>query len=324
VTPPLVEVRVPTFNRPHLLRRALESLSLQTYDAWTCLVFDDSPLREGEKVVKALNDSRIQYLPNKVNLGCARNLDRAFQTRAYCGGEFACVLEDDNVYLPEFLESNLCSLQATGLNLLQRNQATWFQSAEGDYSDTGRTTLAGNWSEGEVSVISMKAMLFCGIPISNGGFFWRCSATSNLQVGQAISDGGLQEYLRTYQIVEPIQCSMRPLAKYTTMELTTRGGLPYRQAARVMQRLREQLYKEYGQELIEAIHSYAAVNPSAQPKKWLAQDLMQPRTVPGLAYAMKGLLIRTRGHSSYLKYFEESVRDASQTILEGCHNRPVC
>ena len=38
---PLCEVRVPTFRRPTLLKRALLSLIDQTYSNWRCIVFDD-------------------------------------------------------------------------------------------------------------------------------------------------------------------------------------------------------------------------------------------------------------------------------------------
>src|SRR5579862_1131830 len=38
-----VEIRVPTFRRPELLRRALASVIGQTYPDWRCIVLDDSP-----------------------------------------------------------------------------------------------------------------------------------------------------------------------------------------------------------------------------------------------------------------------------------------
>jgi glycosyltransferase involved in cell wall biosynthesis len=72
-----VEVRVPTYKRPRLLRRALLSLCSQTHANWTCIVMDDSLEREGEKVCADINDPRITYSPNNANLGICENLNNA-------------------------------------------------------------------------------------------------------------------------------------------------------------------------------------------------------------------------------------------------------
>jgi glycosyltransferase involved in cell wall biosynthesis len=42
----LCEVRIPTYKRPDLLKRALSNLRKQTYDNWQAIAFDDSPEQE--------------------------------------------------------------------------------------------------------------------------------------------------------------------------------------------------------------------------------------------------------------------------------------
>src|SRR5438876_1081588 len=104
MTPRVVEVRVPTYRRPRLLRRALDSLVAQGYKDWRCIVFDDSPDREAEWVCNGLADPRIVYVSNNKRLGAGPNLDQCFRKRAYCAGDLFCVLEDDNYLQPTCLE----------------------------------------------------------------------------------------------------------------------------------------------------------------------------------------------------------------------------
>ncbi|MEO0903114.1 MAG: glycosyltransferase, partial [Bacteroidota bacterium] len=107
---PFCEVRVTTYKRPDLLKRALTSLQEQTYPFWKAIVLDDSPEREGADVVRKINDLRIIYRANPKNLGRNKNIDFAFQSRNIIGGRYACILEDDNYFFPDFIESNIQSL----------------------------------------------------------------------------------------------------------------------------------------------------------------------------------------------------------------------
>ena len=60
----LCEVRVPTFRRPKLLRRALLSVLEQTYSNWRCVVLDDCPDGSARSIVEAIQDHRIDHLQN--------------------------------------------------------------------------------------------------------------------------------------------------------------------------------------------------------------------------------------------------------------------
>jgi glycosyltransferase involved in cell wall biosynthesis len=134
----LCEVRIPTYQRPQLLKRALTSLVDQTYSNWVAIVMDDSPQQEAQAVVESIADERIHYAPNATQLGCAGNINRAFATRSLVGGHYACILEDDNWLLPTFLAENIAALNIHGVDLLLRNQAIWQQGVEA--TPTGRTT----------------------------------------------------------------------------------------------------------------------------------------------------------------------------------------
>jgi glycosyltransferase involved in cell wall biosynthesis len=118
----MIEVRVPTFRRPVMLRRALLSLLAQTHQEWNAIVMDDSSLCEAESVVRGLADPRIHYAANRQNLGRVRNLNRAFRQEAFFEySSHACVLEDDNWYDPPILQENLRAITKNRLAVLARN-----------------------------------------------------------------------------------------------------------------------------------------------------------------------------------------------------------
>src|SRR5690606_22649204 len=60
---PLVSIIIPTFNRAHLIGETLDSVLVQTYTNWECLVVDDGSTDETEALLSTYvsNDNRFQY-----------------------------------------------------------------------------------------------------------------------------------------------------------------------------------------------------------------------------------------------------------------------
>lgn len=253
-TNPVCEVRVITHKRPVWLKRALDSLLAQTCRSWVAYVHDDSPQREGEAVVRDLRDSRLQYCPNEVNLGAAANLDQGFSGVSRSGARYACILEDDNWFLPEFLQENASLLDESDVNLLMRNQ--WISeqrdfSANGDL--TSRTTLEPWYSEGLLQPFELRARMLLMQGVSNGGLFWRLDGRNRLQVGPLVKDSGVQEFCRAWQIDEPMCVAMRPLAVWSRTYVGTQHYTKamIRSSTRGFQALRKELFREHGLEMAE-------------------------------------------------------------------------
>jgi glycosyltransferase involved in cell wall biosynthesis len=246
------EVRVPTYKRPDLLRRALSSLISQDHKSWKAIVFDDSPEREGERVVSELKDARISCVANPERLGGAANLDQAFETGGVIGGAWATVLEDDNFLMPSFLRSNLEALDGGGAGILLRNQQVCVQLKDHSFL-TDRTTRGEWFAERLYQPLELHARLFLFEGISNGGLFWNTSIGSNLAVGPQVKDSGLQEYCRTLQISEPLLFQAEPLCVWAEMpiELVSRSSLNGRAQSRGLQSIRRWLIQRYGSEVIE-------------------------------------------------------------------------
>jgi glycosyltransferase involved in cell wall biosynthesis len=212
---PTCEARVITYKRPQLLKRALQSLIDQTLSDWQAIIFDNSPEQEGRGIVESFNDHRLIYRPHQRNLGKAKNIDLAFQTKPYLGGKYAFTLEDDNYLMPSFIEENIEAIAANKVAIILRNQAIRYEE-NGESVDRGETTRARWFSQGKYEPLEVYARIFFCEGISNGGLFWQTeSIRSNLQVGSPVDHPLHQELLRTLQIEEPIFFEPEPLCVHT-------------------------------------------------------------------------------------------------------------
>ncbi|MEL7157732.1 MAG: glycosyltransferase, partial [Actinomycetota bacterium] len=104
-----VSVIVPTYERPDLLRLALDSALAQTYDDFVILVGDNSESDETERLVTAIDDPRIRYHRNRPGLGGQGNwLDLV----ARAATPLVASLHDDDVWEPDFLAATVPAMLA--------------------------------------------------------------------------------------------------------------------------------------------------------------------------------------------------------------------
>ena len=266
----LCEVRIPTYKRPDLLKRALTSLVDQTYTNWKCLVLDDSPAQEARAVVEYFGDHRIIYQPHSTNLGRAKNLDYSFLSTNYIGGSYAFVLEDDNYLLPTFIAENIQSVKTHNVNIVFRNAEVRLQTNL-ESIPTGETN-AGKWySQGIYNPFEIYARLFFCEGIANSGLFWRTDTIqSNLQVGSQVKDALHQELFRSLQIKEAIYFEPTPLCIFTLFEthdqLARKSGLISKldliQYRRGVQSILVYLVHKYGSQIVQEAQKIASATES--------------------------------------------------------------
>lgn len=106
--PPLVSVLIPTYNRPDLLKHAVQSAVLQSCSDVEILVQDDGSDRSPEEVVSGFNDPRISFRRNDTNLGMALNW-KALALRAR--GKYVAFLSDDDVWERDYLSTLVAKLE---------------------------------------------------------------------------------------------------------------------------------------------------------------------------------------------------------------------
>jgi hypothetical protein len=220
----LVHIRTPTYKRPDVLKRALESMRAQTWENWVCDVYDDDPAQSGRAVCEALGDPRIHYTHNDPQRFASRNIDGCFTATNPHDADYFCVVEDDNFILPSFCAENIALCRAQGVDIVLRNQLVEHASGTDRAQLSQGGVLDDLFVEGLYAAPDFRLSLLIGIGVSNGGLFWSRHARSQLEI-QYPCTATLQEYLRTFAIAEPVYVAMTPLAVWAeNAEQTTRNA----------------------------------------------------------------------------------------------------
>lgn len=205
----LCEVRVPTFRRPKLLRRALMSLANQTYANWRCIVFDDCPNGTARSIVDNIRDPRILYSRNPTQLGAIGNIDKSFAKQPFFDGRYAFVLEDDNYLLPTHIERAITTLEDNGTKVIFCNQFCEAINApdEPGLSWNGQT-LDWMYDSGVNDPNDLLPALLFSHGFSNGAVFWRTDCLSNFQIGNVTTRPEIQESLRLLRLKDAAYVSL--------------------------------------------------------------------------------------------------------------------
>jgi len=124
MTTPLVSVGIPTYNRPHYLEQAFQSLLAQTYKKLEIVVSDDCfPNEDNYKLCekyKTLGLNIVYHRPEK-NLGGPGN---HYEVLQLASGKYFIWMSDDDILQPLFVQ--------TGVELLEKNNQLdcWISSFE--------------------------------------------------------------------------------------------------------------------------------------------------------------------------------------------------
>lgn len=300
--PGLVHFRTPTYKRPVALRRALDSMIAQTWENWVCDVYDDDPSEAARYVVAEIGDPRIRYTPNKPQLFASRNIDHCFTAENPHGAEFFCVVEDDNFILPSFCADNIALMQREGVDLVLRNQLIEHASGTAAASVSTTGVLDDLFTDGLYDAQDFRMAMLAGIGVSNGGLFWSRRVKSPLEIQYACT-ATLQEYLRTYSIVEPIYVAMEPLAVWAeNAEQTTRNaelnaGYLRRELdlKRAVQALRQRVWNEASPEQRTAFMTNPRFTTPVSVRVTHAAKALIGEAVAGHVPPLESLRLQTRG-----------------------------
>ena len=101
---PTVSVIIPTYNRAHLIKRAIQSVLNQTYQDFEVIIVDDASTDNTEEVVKSFNDPRIRYIRHEKNKGAAAARNTGIKTAR---GKYIAFQDSDDEWLPEKLEKQM-------------------------------------------------------------------------------------------------------------------------------------------------------------------------------------------------------------------------
>lgn len=127
ICPLRVSFMIPCFNGQSTIERAVRSALDSTVHDVEVIVIDDASSDDSVNATRAIEDSRVRVLPQKVNRGpsACRNLGIEAAT-----GDWIAILDADDWVAPERLERLLSIATSAGLEMIADNQ--WVVDAKGE------------------------------------------------------------------------------------------------------------------------------------------------------------------------------------------------
>lgn len=91
---PFISICIPTYQRPHLLKTLLDSISIQTYNDFEIIINDNSKDDSVEQLLKSYTDKLpINYIKNNPSTTAAENTNAVMQR---ANGEWIKLMHDDD------------------------------------------------------------------------------------------------------------------------------------------------------------------------------------------------------------------------------------
>jgi glycosyltransferase involved in cell wall biosynthesis len=118
-----ISVVIPTYNRAHTLRRALDSVLAQTWPPSEILVVDDGSTDGTPDLLKSYGDRGVRVIKTR-NQGVSHARNRGVEA---CTGDWIAFLDSDDEWLPQKLEKQLEVISATPQISLIHGEEIWIR-----------------------------------------------------------------------------------------------------------------------------------------------------------------------------------------------------
>lgn len=105
---PKASIVLPTYNRAHCIKRAINSVLQQSYIDFELIVVDDGSTDNTEDIVTQIQDKRIRYIKCEINRGA--NIVRNIGIKA-AEGEIVMFQDSDDEWLQGKLEKQMLAFQ---------------------------------------------------------------------------------------------------------------------------------------------------------------------------------------------------------------------
>jgi glycosyltransferase involved in cell wall biosynthesis len=107
---PKISVIIPTYNRPHLIARAIKSVLNQTYKNFEIVVIDNNLDKKTKEVIDKFNDKRIIYIHNTENTNAPASRNLGVKKSSF-DSKYISFLDDDDEFFPKFFEKTIAVLE---------------------------------------------------------------------------------------------------------------------------------------------------------------------------------------------------------------------
>lgn len=133
---PTVSAIIPTYNRAHLVGRAIKSALAQTWQDLELIIVDDGSNDNTESLVNSFDDPRIRYIRHNVNRGVAAARNTGIKAAK---GEYLAFLDSDDEWMTDKLERQLNVFKTSDLPHLGAVTCGLVHMDDGD--DQGRPVI---------------------------------------------------------------------------------------------------------------------------------------------------------------------------------------
>jgi Glycosyl transferase family 2 len=272
-----------TYRRPHLLRRALESLLRQSLTDWVCELHNDAPEDDSPKAILnelAPGDPRIEYHPHDRNWGAVATFNHAF-----AGGAepYASILEDDNWWEADLIGELVHAIEQNPVaTAAWANMRIWKEGSNGNWYDTGRCIWPASATAPRLFHWA-QPLQFNDAIHSNGAMLIRSAKAPGLAVPSA-TPFDMMEALRERLIPHPLIFLPRALGNYALTTRTARSNDAV-------------VWGQCKAMLGAAFLRHARMTPADIRRIWNGQRRLHPRSTGALflAAALTGRLAFLRG-----------------------------
>ena len=121
---PLFSIMTATYNRAHLLPRAVNSVLNQTYQNFELIIVNDGSTDNTEDVCRSFSDHRIKYHKQTPNRGMLAAMNKALDLAT---GDYVAMLGDDDELVPQAMETALAEFHRLSS---QDIKILWFNSID--------------------------------------------------------------------------------------------------------------------------------------------------------------------------------------------------
>jgi glycosyltransferase involved in cell wall biosynthesis len=167
---PMVSIVIPTHNRPIFLARALQSVLDQTFQDFEILVANDRGIDVSSVIARFSPRARIIYLAEPAGSGIAAARNSGMRAAS---GKYIAHLDDDDLFLPDHLETLVTFLEASGNKIAYTDACCAEEElADGHYKVVNReTAYSDDWDNDRILVKNFVPTLCfmherrCGIAV---------------------------------------------------------------------------------------------------------------------------------------------------------------
>lgn len=173
-----MSVAISTWNRAHLVGRAIRSALAQTFEDFELFVVDDGSTDATPEVLAGVDDGRLRRVRHDQNYGISRTRNTAL---GLARGEWLAFLDDDNEWAPDYLERQLAfaaSRPGAGVTYCRARQRSARSGSEVELPELRQGRVFCDLVEGWNPFVS-SALIRRAILLEAGGVDERLRATED-------------------------------------------------------------------------------------------------------------------------------------------------